>query len=161
MSIFSFDEAEKLNYMKTVMVFGTFDLLHRGHINFLKQAKEYGDLIVVIARDKTVKRVKGKLPKYNESRRLKAILSLNLAATAVLGNLMDKYAVIVKFRPSVIALGYDQNHFTDRLAEKFKDIKIIRLKSFQPNKYKTSIIKYENNHLRQHKIQKRNAGNKK
>ena len=42
------------------MAFGTFDLLHPGHEHFLKQAKRYGDLIVVIARDNTVLKVKGK-----------------------------------------------------------------------------------------------------
>ena len=62
--------------MKAVMVFGTFDILHPGHINFFKQAKKYGNLIAVIARDRTVKQVKGRLPKYSEKQRLKAILSL-------------------------------------------------------------------------------------
>jgi len=127
--------------MKTAMAFGTFDLLHPGHINFLKQAKKYGDLIVVIARDKTVKKVKGRLPKHGEKQRLEAILSLNLADKAVLGHLGDKYAVIKKYKPEIICLGYDQNHFTDQLAEKFKNIKIIRLKPYKANLYKTSILK--------------------
>ena len=48
------------------MAFGTFDLLHPGHINFLNQAKKHGQLIIVIARDKTVKEVKGKLPQHKE-----------------------------------------------------------------------------------------------
>ena len=48
--------------MKTVMAFGTFDLMHPGHEYFLRQAKKRGDyLIAVIARDSTVKKLKGKL----------------------------------------------------------------------------------------------------
>ena len=121
------------------MAFGTFDILHPGHINFLKQAKKYGRLIVVIARDKTVKQVKGRLPRYSEKQRLKAVLSLNLADNAVLGSLIDKYAAIKKYKPDIIALGYDQNHFIDGL--KNLKIKIVRLKSYKPHKYKTSILK--------------------
>jgi len=128
--------------MKTVMAFGTFDILHPGHINFLKQAKKYGNLIVVIARDKTVREVKGKLPKYGEKERLKAILSLNLTNKTILGSLRDKYMAIKKYKPDVIALGYDQTHFTEQLVIKLKELdlktKIVRLKSYKPEIYKSS-----------------------
>lgn len=130
--------------MKTVMAFGTFDILHPGHINFLRQAKKYGQLIVIIARDRTVKRLKGKLPQHSEKERLGAIISLNLADIVVLGSLGDKYAAIKKYRPNIICLGYDQKYFTDRLKAQIKKLKlntkIIRLKSYKPEKYKTSII---------------------
>ena len=53
------------NTIKKVMIFGTFDKFHPGHINFLKQSEQYGDyLIVVVARDITVKKLKGKMPYY-------------------------------------------------------------------------------------------------
>jgi len=124
------------------MAFGTFDILHPGHINFLKQAKKYGNLIVVIARDKTVKEVKGKLSKYGEKERLKAILSLNLTHKVILGSLKDKYAAIKKYKPDVISLGYDQKHFTEQLEIKLKELnlktKIVRLKSYKPEIYKSS-----------------------
>jgi FAD synthetase len=135
--------------MTTVMAFGTFDLLHPGHINFLKQAKKHGDyLIVIIARDRTAKQVKGKSPTDNERARLKAVRGLNLADKTVLGDKgLNKYGVIKKHRPDTICLGYDQVTFTDKLEEKIKDFKlktkIIRLKAFKPEKYKTSIIKHE------------------
>ncbi|NCQ16254.1 FAD synthase [Candidatus Falkowbacteria bacterium] len=135
---FPADETEKI-IMKLVMAFGTFDLLHPGHINFLRQAKKYGGLIVVIARDKTVRQVKGKLPRHTEKQRLTAVLGLNLADRAVLGSLKDKYAAIRKYRPGIIVLGYDQKYFTDQL--KNFNLKIIRLKAYKPNKYKTSILK--------------------
>ena len=57
---------------KLVMVFGTFDYLHAGHENLFTQAKELGDeIIAIIARDKTVKTIKGELPDHNEKERLK------------------------------------------------------------------------------------------
>ena len=94
--------------MKTAMAFGTFDLLHPGHINFLSQAKKHGELIVIIARDRTVKKIKGKLPLHNEKQRLGAVKSLKLASKVILGSLIDKYAAIKKYKPDIIALGYDQ-----------------------------------------------------
>ncbi|MFH1713517.1 MAG: adenylyltransferase/cytidyltransferase family protein [Candidatus Jacksonbacteria bacterium] len=130
--------------MKVVMIFGTFDILHPGHINFLKQAKRHGQLIAVIARNKTVKQVKGKLPRHNEKQRLEAVKCLKLASKVVLGSLTDKYATIKKYQPNVIALGYDQIYFTDQLKDELIKLelntKIIRLKSFKPNQYKTSLL---------------------
>ena len=50
--------------MRKIIVFGTFDILHKGHLNLFKQAKQHGDyLMAVIARDKNVKKAKGKFPK--------------------------------------------------------------------------------------------------
>ena len=49
--------------MKKVLVGGVFNIIHPGHMHFLKKAKEFGDfLIVVIARDETVKDKKEILP---------------------------------------------------------------------------------------------------
>ena len=129
------------------MIFGTFDIFHKGHENFLKQAKQYGDyLIVIIARDKTVLKIKGKLPRNNERKRLKVIGESKLADKAVLGSLSDKYKVIEKFKPNVICLGYDQVAFTEKLEEKLRELglnktKIIKLKSYKPKKYKSSKFK--------------------
>lgn len=133
-------------HLKTVIAFGTFDLLHPGHKHFLRQAKKYGDyLIVIIARDRTVKTVKGKLPYHGEKQRQKRVLSLNLADKVALGDLTDKYKAIKKYRPDIIGLGYDQKYFVDELKSLMEKIKlktkIIRLKPFRPHRYKTSIIK--------------------
>ncbi|MBU4346948.1 adenylyltransferase/cytidyltransferase family protein [Patescibacteria group bacterium] len=127
------------------MVFGTFDIFHRGHENFLKQAREYGNfLIVVVARDKTVLAVKGKLPRNNEKKRLIAAGESKLADKIILGGLTDKYKIIKKHQPDIICLGYDQQIFTEKLEEKLKEYKlktkIIRLKPYYPKKYKTSKI---------------------
>ena len=47
--------------MKKVMCAGTFDIVHKGHIYFLEQAKKFGDyLVVVVARDSTSEKNKGK-----------------------------------------------------------------------------------------------------
>jgi len=131
---------------KRVMVFGTFDILHLGHLNFLKQAKKYGDyLIVVVGRDRTVEKVKGRLPKHNEKERVKQIEKTGLTDKVVLGYLKDHYKIIQEHKPDLICLGYDQNFFADGLPEALKKlelkIKIIRLKPYKPQIYKTSKLR--------------------
>ena len=119
---------------KKVMVFGTFDILHKGHFNFFKQAKKYGNLIVVIARDENVRKVKGQLPKNNESDRLKNVQKS--VGKVILGDKKDKLKVIRKIKPDVICVGYDQIVPINDLKNIGVHVKI--LKSYQPHKYKSS-----------------------
>jgi FAD synthetase len=132
---------------KTVLVFGTFDLFHPGHEFFLKEAKKHGDILeVVIARDKTVKEVKGKNPVDREMKRLSKIHSLDYVDDVILGSLGDKYQIIEAIKPDRIVLGYDQNFFTENLEVELKKrklkTKVIRLKeSFKPEVFKSSKIR--------------------
>lgn len=130
----------------TVMAFGTFDLFHAGHENYLRQARELGDsLIVVIALDETVKKIKGNAPMHNENSRLESVKATSIADKVILGYKGDKYKVLKKFRPDVIALGYDQFVFTQRLEKTLIDLKmnadIVRLTPYFPQIYKSSILK--------------------
>ncbi|MFA6254527.1 MAG: adenylyltransferase/cytidyltransferase family protein [Patescibacteria group bacterium] len=132
--------------MNKVMIFGTFDGLHPGHLNFFEQARKFGDkLIVVVARDKNVKKVKGRLPKLGDKQRLMKVNKAikQYSNKAVLGGLGDPLAVIRKFKPDVICLGYDQKGFTKGLVGKFPKIKIVRLKPYKADIYKSSRINKE------------------
>ena len=81
--------------MKTVMLFGTFDIIHHGHISLLRQASKLGDrLVVVIARDKTVLRIKKHLPLHSESERLQLLSHLDLIDDVMLGDVKDAYRVV-------------------------------------------------------------------
>ena len=131
--------------MTRVLVFGTFDGLHEGHISFLKQAKKYGDeLIVVVARDKTVKKLKDHPPNFSEKERLGIVKKSKLAEKVILGGLADPYQIIKKIKPDVICLGYDQKYFTEDLPEELKKMKIrtrvYTMKPHQPKKYHSSLI---------------------
>ncbi|MDZ7798775.1 MAG: adenylyltransferase/cytidyltransferase family protein [Patescibacteria group bacterium] len=134
---------------KKVLVFGTFDHLHPGHQYFLKKAKSLGNrLMVVLARDKNVKKIKGQKPSQNEKQRLIKIKNLDFVDQVFLGqdNLNHKYDIIKKIKPDIIALGYDQKNFTQDLPKYINNkTKIIRLKAFEPGKYKSSIIKQRKN----------------
>ncbi len=127
-----------------VLTFGTFDIFHPGHEFFLNKAKQYGDILgVVVARDKTVEKVKGRMPKNNELKRLAAVKELDYVNKVFSGSIGDKYLVIEKFKPDIICLGYDQNVFINDLKKKLKnrglDIKIIKFeKGFKTDLYKSS-----------------------
>lgn len=125
--------------MKKVLAFGVFDKLHPGHKYFLRQAKKHGGcLIVVIARDSNVAKIKGKKPKQSEEARLKNIKKLKSIDKAILGykNYKNRSKIIKKINPNIICLGYDQAD----LKLRSKKIKIIRLKPHHPHKYKSSLL---------------------
>jgi FAD synthetase len=128
---------------KIVMAFGTFDIFHPGHESYLEQARVLGEyLIVVVARDKNVLRVKKQETRNKEQERKNVLEESGLVDEVVLGDLEDKYAVIQRYRPEVIALGYDQRVDLVELREKLGEFKInaeiMRLKSFKPEIYKSS-----------------------
>ncbi len=122
------------------MVFGTFDRLHPGHIFFLREAKKLGDyLVVVVARDVTVKQVKGHLPRQSEEDRAAHLRNAGIPDEVLLGSLTDKYALVRQERPQVIALGYDQEAFVAGLLTILPDnFPVVRLPAFEPEKFKSS-----------------------
>jgi len=129
--------------MTKVMVFGTFDIIHPGHLYLLTETKKLGDsLVVVIARDQTVAEVKGITPQNNENARLKNITDLQIANKVILGNISDKYQIIREEKPDIIALGYDQRAFVDKLNTTItEDIKIVKIKPYKEDIYKSSKLR--------------------
>ena len=129
--------------MKLVMCAGTFDIIHPGHLYFLSEAKKYGDkLIVVVARDETSEKVKGKKPQRNERERLEQIRMLEIVDEAVLGKQGNIFNIIKEIKPSVICLGYDQKVLKQELEDELKkrNIKcdVVRIGSYMPHLYKSS-----------------------
>ncbi len=105
--------ANKPRKQKIVLASGVFDLLHLGHVRFLEEAKNAGGknakLIVIIARDSTVEKMKGKKPIMSEGQRCALVDSLKVVDEAVLGyEGLGVGEVIEKIKPDIIALGYDQ-----------------------------------------------------
>jgi FAD synthetase len=129
--------------MKKVVCAGTFDHLHLGHINFLIQAKALGDeLIVIVARDETVKKIKGFSPTDSEGTRRHNVENTGIPNLVVLGNLgADLFQILREIKPDIIALGYDQRVSEKEILERFPHCKVVRLSSFQPEKYKSSFFR--------------------
>jgi cytidyltransferase-like protein len=133
--------------MRKVLVFGTFDIFHQGHWDFLKQARRHGDFLrVVVARDITVLRVKGHKVRYSEQERVATIKKSGYADEVVLGSLNDRFKVIREYKPDIICLGYDQKQSLPELRRKLNEFglertSIQRLDPYQSKKYKSSILR--------------------
>jgi len=118
------------------MATGVFDLLHPGHVAFLREAKKLGDeLVVVVARDSTAKRFKH-APITPEANRVEMVGALKPVDRAVLGNEGDIFEILDEIRPDVIALGYDQLHNEEKIREECRrrglpKTKVVRLPKFE------------------------------
>lgn len=97
--------------MKRVLCFGVFDGLHDGHRFFLRQARALGDhLIVAVAQDVIVERLKNKTPHNSLEARMKAIKKERLADEVVSGDAtIGDWGVIRAYKPDIIAIGHDQH----------------------------------------------------
>jgi FAD synthetase len=130
--------------MKKVLCTGTFDILHSGHLDYFKQAKQYGDyLVVVVARDSSVIKEKG-MPRRSEKERLARVMTVPLVDKAILGNEGDKLKIVEQEKPDVICLGYDQKVdeqiLKEALAKRGLTPEIVRMNPYAPEKYKSSLI---------------------
>jgi FAD synthetase len=122
-----------------IMLFGTFDVLHPGHLQYLHDGERRGEMVVVIARDENVRRIKGLLPEHDENTRKAAVEKEFPEATVVLGNPDDFLTPIREHAPDVILLGYDQ-HLPPGINE--KDLPPIeRAEPLEPEKYKSSLLR--------------------
>jgi D-beta-D-heptose 7-phosphate kinase/D-beta-D-heptose 1-phosphate adenosyltransferase len=88
---------------------GCFDLLHRGHIYLLREAKALGDLLVVaINSDQSVKAIKGPTrPILAETDRLELIASMEMVNYVLLFDEPDPYNIISILRPHILVKGGD------------------------------------------------------
>jgi len=152
-SVKSFDSAQDdvsrhLMPLKTVLVSGTFDGVHKGHKNYFQQARAFGHrLICVVGRASIVEKIKGKRPCLLARERIKLIKQcpeIDQVYLGAAGADNEIYDFIASLKPDVIALGYDQKAYTKNLKEEMKkrglNVVIKKTKPFLPNKYKNSIL---------------------
>ncbi len=132
---------------KVVLASGVFDLLHLGHVKFLEEAKKMGGkksrLIVIIARDRTVEKTKGRKPIMPENQRRALVESLRVVDEAVLGlEDFDIGDVIKTVKPDLVALGYDQTEVEQRVkayVEKHKlKVRVVRVGKFEADELDSS-----------------------
>jgi cytidyltransferase-like protein len=103
--------AEGRARLKVIFIGGGFEVIHPGHLHTILQAKRLGDvLVVVVARDSTIRRRKQREPISNEQERLELISSLRPVDAATLGVEGNIYETLERVGPDIVALGYDQYH---------------------------------------------------
>ncbi len=119
--------------MKKVLCFGTFDILHEGHKEFLKDAKKQGDFLVVnVISDEAVLENKKVKPINNQRKRALNLKKLKIAneVIATVNDFKRNFLLIKKINPEIIAIGYDQkSKFIDGLK------KFLKKESLKPKYY--------------------------
>jgi FAD synthetase len=128
---------------------GTFDHLHEGHLSFLRQAKSLADeLVVIVARDDTVRRIKGFSPTHDEALRKKRVAETGIPDLVVLGNLdANLFQILDELKPDVVAVGYDQRVSEQDILDRLPGCTVTRLSSFMPEKYKSSYFRNKDSTL--------------
>ena len=126
---------------------GVFDLLHLGHLRFLEESKKKGGpgskLVVVIARDKTVFRRKGKSPVVPEDQRRELVAALRVVDRAILGREeIDLLGILIEVKPDIVCVGYDQDEIraavTRLVRREGLPVRVIRIRRFGPVGFNSS-----------------------
>ena len=105
--------------MKKVITYGTYDLLHQGHINLLRRAKELGDYLIVGVTNDSFDRDRGKLNvRNNVLERVEAVKATGYADQIVIEDYVgQKIDDIQKYNVDIFAIGSDWKGKFDYLKE--------------------------------------------
>lgn len=105
--------------MRIGLTFGTFDLLHVGHINILERTKKLCDYLVVgVSTDDLSLAKKGVRPVYSQDERLKIVGSLRVVDYVFLEESLEQKAEYIRrFHADVLVMGQDWAGKFDHLAD--------------------------------------------
>ena len=134
------------NSVKIVLAGGVFDIIHPGHIHTLNEAKDLGDiLVVVIATDQTAQKMKKREPLHDQKSRQELVSSLSMVDLCIIGDENDIFRTVDNIKPDIIALGYDQAHqerfIVDGCRKLNLEITVSRLKTPIPETSSSTIEK--------------------
>ncbi|OYT57951.1 MAG: FAD synthase [Candidatus Aenigmarchaeota archaeon ex4484_14] len=124
--------------MKTVLVGGVFNIIHPGHIYFLKKAKSFGKkLVVVLATDEKARQKTFFVPAKERRRVLE---SISFVDKVVVGDEENLFKIVLQEKPDIIVLGYDQDEewLKKEIEKRGLKIKIKRLNRY--GTYSTSFL---------------------
>ena len=146
-------DREKLSVSKKIVLAGgVFDIIHPGHIHTLNAAKALGDiLVVVIATDKTARKMKKRPPLHSQESRRELVSCLTMVDMAIVGHEEDIFETVKEVKPNIIVLGYDQIHQNKFIGDGCKrinlDVEIVRLQSPVPELSSSKIEKEYGNDI--------------
>ena len=134
-----------IDSQKKILVFGTFDGIHAGHIFFLEQAKKLGEVHALVASKESVKVRKQKNSTYTLDQRLNMVKETGLVDYIIAGDKnLNGWEKMKKIEPDIVFLGYDQKELKTALLkdkEEFNfNFKIKVGKALDPKKLHSSIL---------------------
>ena len=128
--------------MKRVMTYGTFDLLHYGHINILKRAKSLGDYLIVGLSSDEFNELKGKKSVMSYEERKEILESIRYVDKVIKeSNWEQKVDDIIKYNIDVFVIGDDWEWKFDFLKEYCEVVYLPRTKSISTTLLKEIIQK--------------------
>lgn len=108
---------------KKVLIAGTFDLIHPGHIHLINEAAKLGDVYVIVATDKNRELYSGEAPIVPEEQRLAVIKSIKNVKDAKLGRHdNDTLKTVEEIKPDIVLLGPNQKYSIETLKKGLIDI---------------------------------------
>ncbi|MDD5659670.1 MAG: glycerol-3-phosphate cytidylyltransferase [Actinomycetota bacterium] len=123
--------------MKKVITYGTFDLLHYGHINLLKRAKELGDYLIVALSTDKFNLIKGKKCYFSYEERRKLVESIRYVDLVIPENNWEqKINDIKEFKVDIFVMGDDWKGKFDYLKEYCQVIYLSRTPEISTTKIK-------------------------
>ncbi len=130
--------------MKKVLAVGSFDMIHKGHLNYLEQARKFGDYLIVLV---THSRNKGRKLDLSQDERYELVSSLKIVDKVVKGQEnQDFFRDLLQIKPDIVCVGYDFKEI-DLLKEKTQEVekklkKKIQIKQARKYKnYSTSLLR--------------------
>ena len=126
---------------KKILIAGTFDLIHPGHIYLINEAAKLGNVYIIVATDKNRKIYSGISPIIPQEQRLEVIRSIKNVKEARLGRSdNDTLKTVEEINPDIILLGPDQKYSIDLL---LKGLKARNLNHIEVKRLQTYYDKYE------------------
>ena len=117
MKIPTFKNGDKLTFSDCTLAYGHFDLVHPGHLNYFKEAKSYGDILVVsITADKFVNKGINK-PYFKQSFRLDFLSSLEIVDYVFCSNSNSAINVIENLKPSFLTKAPKKHRWSSNQVE--------------------------------------------
>ncbi|MHA1293972.1 MAG: adenylyltransferase/cytidyltransferase family protein [Promethearchaeota archaeon] len=122
--------------VKKVLVAGTFDIIHPGHIFLINEAAKLGDVYVIVATDNNSTKFKGYPTTIPENQRLEVVKSLKYVKEAKLGRKDNNTLKTVKeINPDIILLGPDQKYSITTLKKNLENIGLGHIEVRRLKKY--------------------------
>jgi FAD synthetase len=144
-----------------VFIAGTFDGLHYGHLSLFKFARRAGEklarkqgrtgvhLSVVIARDDSVLRIKGRASLHTQAERRDLVAALRYVDDAFVGYRDNFVRSVRRAQPDIIVLGYDQSSaWEEVLRRSGVELPVVRCPAFKPRRLKSSMLREDLRALR-------------
>lgn len=133
---------ENEDFMKRVLTYGTFDLLHFGHIEILRRAKELGDYLIVAVSTDEFNEIKGKKAYHNYETRKKMLEAIRYVDLVIPeNNWKRKINDVIDYKVDVVVMGSDweNNENFECLRDICEVVYLPRMKGISTKKIKKNL----------------------